>query len=654
MNSPLSLEPGLLEAMSEPRPFAWLGEAAGFLIRHRRTLLASVAIAVVLALFYIATATRQFTARATLLVDMPQAALSPQHEPVSDAQIQSALIESEVEVLRSAGLARQAVALLHLRDDPAFNAAPSLLSGLLRLPSWRAGRGPTDDEASDRLVQRFLDMVSAHRIGLTYVIEIDATADTPELAARLARGLTQAYLSERLAVRDASARKAADWLQTRLVQLRDKALGADLEVQRFKSQSGIVDTATGFLNEQQLAALNGELAAARARTAQASARLARIGQIATSSDGPGSAASDALRSSVINGLRERYLSDAVRVAEWSAQYGRDNRVVVSLRKDMAALQASIRSEVQRIDQSAASDLAIDRADEAAMEAQLDSLVGTWRSTNAARASLRSLQSAADSYRSLYTAMLQRAAQAVQDESFPLADARVVTQARPPLTKSSPRSKLILAAAIVLGLAAGFLAGLLREALDRRLRHPADVLAETGLPCLASLPAAVAPNGSETLADFAILHPDAPFGLGIRRLRVRLQQHGDAGRTRVIGVIAPTTGAGTSTIAASLVKCLIASGHAASLLVLSEQAGPQSRLREEIEWHRGADGFVVIDFPSLERPAEAHTLFAEIGAFALLLEPGRMGASALLDRLRSAGLERRNIIGIVLNRVPVHG
>ncbi|NPD65159.1 GumC family protein [Lichenicola cladoniae] len=657
------------------QPFAWLQELVGFFRRNIRLLSASTASVTLLALIYVATATPQFMASTILLIDLRQVAPFQQHPPVVDAQIENAMIESEVEVLRSAGLARKVVAALNLTADPNFVGRSSALarglSGLRARFTSGTASSKANSDFEDRVVQQFLRAVSVHRIGLTYIIEIDATAKDRNLAARLANGLTTAYLAEQLVVRNTSTQQAAMWQEGRLAQLQDQALKADQQVQRFKSTNGIVDTGHGLLNEQQLTELNSQLVAARGRTAEASAALDRIRQMTRKGSDPGMAVTDVLKSPVINGLRERYLNDATRVAGWSSQYGHDSGPAIMLRKEMAQLQVSINSEIRRIEQATESDLVVDRAGEAAIQAQLDKLVSQSASTDTARATFRSLQSSADTYRSLYVAFLQQTMQADQADKYPVADARVVTQARPPLTKSKPQAKLILAAAIVLGLVIGFVIAILQEALDRRLRNPAGLLADTGLSCIATLPDIGAAPPSflpkwprrhgfarttasppfSLMENFVATNPDAPFTMGMRRLQLRLLQQ-QADKSGIIGLVAPSRGAGTSTVAANLVKLLQASGHDAVLLPLPGEAGLQPGFRHRIETLHRDHAFVVVDFPALDRPVEAHTVFPDIGLMVLLLEAGSLDGGTLLEQLRYAGLDRRSIMGVVLNRVPV--
>ncbi len=657
------------------RPFQWIGELAAFFRRNRHIVLVCTATTMFLALAYTLTARPQFTASTILFIDEGQSQLLQQHPAVADAQIENARIESEVEVLRSAGLARKVVARLGLADDPGFNQSPSLPARIgSRLASFRGTQSVGSvavDAGEERRAAQFLSMVVPHRIGLTYVIEIDATATNAALAARLANGLADAYVAEQLEVKEAAARQANGWLQARLLQLQDQALKADQAAQSFKAENGIVDTGHGLLNEQQLTELTTELVAARGRTAQAVARLDRIRQMTASRGGAGLATSDMLQNSVINGLQEHYLRDAQRVAEWSARYGHDHEAAILLRREMVQLQTSIDSEMRRIGAAAESDVVVDHAGEAALQAQLDAVVGRSAGTDRARATFRSLQSAADTYRSLYVAFLQSAMQTAQEQSFPVADVRIVTQARPPLTKSRPQGKLILVGATVLGLGMGFILGLLRDALDRRIRDASDLADQTGLSCLASLPVVGAPRrwtswrwreprgtgpagtAAPAMRHHAVDHPDTPFGRGISRLQLRLQQRAGAGG-RVIGLIAPTDGAGTTTVAVNLVGSFSRSGHDTALLDLSRTTGSGAQIRGRLDLLRRSHDVVVIDFPPLARPGEAHTVFRELEEVVLLVDAARFDGAALLDSLRDAGLDRRTVSGVVLNKVPDRG
>jgi uncharacterized protein involved in exopolysaccharide biosynthesis len=76
--------------------------------------------------------------------------------------------------------------------------------------------------------------------------------------------------------------------------------------------------------------------------------------------------------------------------------------------------------------------------------------------------LEELESTALTYRKIYENYVQAHTESVLRQSYPIANARVISRATPPLTKSSPKLARSLLAAIVLGGMFGFGIALLRE------------------------------------------------------------------------------------------------------------------------------------------------------------------------------------------------
>ena len=89
---------------------------------------------------------------------------------------------------------------------------------------------------------------------------------------------------------------------------------------------------------------------------------------------------------------------------------------------------------------------------------------------APQSTLEELESTALTYRTIYESYLQAHTESVLRQSYPIANARVIARAAPPLTKSSPRVARSLAGAIVLGGMLGFGIALLREAAPAWLRR----------------------------------------------------------------------------------------------------------------------------------------------------------------------------------------
>jgi uncharacterized protein involved in exopolysaccharide biosynthesis len=80
--------------------------------------------------------------------------------------------------------------------------------------------------------------------------------------------------------------------------------------------------------------------------------------------------------------------------------------------------------------------------------------------------LEELEATADTYRKIYESFLQAFTASVQQQSYPVSDARVITLAERPLAKSYPRTWLILGFAMLLGLTIGCGIALVRHAFGR--------------------------------------------------------------------------------------------------------------------------------------------------------------------------------------------
>jgi succinoglycan biosynthesis transport protein ExoP len=566
--------------MEDPA-FHWLPHLLSFLRRRAWTMAVSLGICVALALAYALTATPRFTAEADLLFDISRADLLRQQATSRDSLTLNSMIESQVELLQSAGLARKTVERLGLvgtdrfvsvRPDP-LSFIRSTLVSLRGQPTFRSGAIDQVDLAAHQL----MNMVKVRRLGQSYVIGISVTSPSAEEAARLANGMAAAYLSDELQAKEDGIHQATGWLQVRITELHDQAVVADRAVQDYKAEHNIIDTDRGLMGSQQLTELSSQLVSARANAATMLARLQRIDAIMQNGVDGGSV-TDGLDNKVIVNLRQQYVDDDRRITELTAKFGKDHIVVRDLRNEMIEVKKSIQGELARIAETYKSDYEVARTNEASVQARLDQMVTTAAQTNNDLVLLRSLQSSADTYRSLYQNFLQRYTQAVQDQSFPVPEARVITAALPPPRKSEPKTTMILAFAMALGGGLGFAIAFVRETLDRGIRSPAQLRAATGMDCLALVPRPRSVDTRRTLRRVVSRHirtgaltlmsspsnilrlvidaPRSAFADAIRAVRMRIvYQHMRSRDLKVIGCIANTRGAGASTIAANLAQLL---------------------------------------------------------------------------------------------------
>lgn len=182
--------------------------------------------------------------------------------------------------------------------------------------------------------------------------------------------------------------------------------------------------------------------------------------------------------------------------------------------------------------------------------------------------LAELESTAESYRKIYETYQQALANAVQRQSFPISNARVITTATRPLEQSVPRVGRILTLGALTGLLAGLGIAMLRHSLDRTVRSARQVRELTGLPCLALVPsldrgARHSKIQPQKIPGFEYLNPGAgpfrgvvdapfsPFSGAVKTLRNAIIHSSKRQPLKCVGITSAMPGEGKSTIAANL-------------------------------------------------------------------------------------------------------
>jgi polysaccharide biosynthesis transport protein len=475
----------------------------GFLRRQYSVIVFVSLLALLLGAVYIFTSAPRYTAHAILVIDGHKPQFLQSEAQLSAAPIDSAAVDTQIEILNSENVALSVIKDLHLNEDPEFisprvgflGTIANLATGAVNavLPSYQAANEPSPDfQIMRRALATFQGHLNVKRIGLSYAIEIDFDSISPGRAAQITNAIADAYVVDALEAKYQITRRAAVWLQDRLKELREQSSEAERAVVAYKAKNNIVDTGGELMNEQQLAELNSDLIQSRAATAEAKARFDRVQQILVSGEVDPDAANtatvaDTLHNDVITKLREQYLELEARESLWAVKYGANHLAVVSLRNQMGELRRSIFEELKRTAQTYESDFEIAKKREESIQKSLNQIVTESQTTNEAQVTLHNLQSNSQTYRAIYDNFLQRYMESVQQQSFPISDSRVITQATPPLGKSSPKTMLIMALAAFGGLIFGAGIGVLRDISDRVFRTTAQVREHLQVDCIAIVP-----------------------------------------------------------------------------------------------------------------------------------------------------------------------
>ena len=566
---------------SAPMP---LLQARDFLIRQWRLIALVTSLTVIVATGYLAVAPSTYTAQTDMIIDTKRVTWTQSELATENRTVEDASVESEIETTKSDKVALNVVRQLHLNQDPEFIGAGSgLRSRLFSLLRLNSEREPSNEEIMRRVLTRMKENLRVTRLGRSYIEQIAYTSLDRDKAARIANAFADAYIEDQLQAKFEATRRASAWLEQRIGELRQQASDAYKAVQDFKSQNGIIIGIDGKLaSEVELDQLGVALAKARADTSQAKARLDRIERVLEqrtdkeSLNIPDPVVTDALNNPVITRLRQQFLDDQSKESEWSARYGPDHQAARNLRAEMAALQRAIWDEISRIAESYKSELQIAKSQEESIDRRMGEVFQQSGTTRQSQVRLRELETAANTYRGIYETFLSRFTQSVQQQSFPSTEARVVTPATPPNSRSSPKIGLTLALAIICGLGIGIMSAFGREQMNRQIHTRSQLENLLGISCLAVLPAftgsskAGKPHESAAFRQISQVAPFSATAEALRYIKVAIDLHPAGGK--VIGIVSALPGEGKTTVAAGF-SSFVAKSGSRTLLIDADLRNP---------------------------------------------------------------------------------
>lgn len=634
--------------------------------RHPRLLAAIALVVLVVVAIFTLNQTPRYTATSSVVIDTRKHDIANIQEVVSGLPPDGTGIDTEVEIMRSRGLAERVVQALRLDSDPEFsvpktNTLSSIrerMATLARKARHPAAGTPvanyTQVYAHEAVIDNVLRRLKVRRNGLTFVIDISFQSRDAAKAALIANTFADRYLTEQLQDKYDATQQATQWLNDRLAELQPQVEQAETAVEQYKAQHGLLSSVGPSLTEQEISSLNGQLAQALADQAERESRLNTTQQqIAAGSTGEDF--SGVLASETIRELRTQKSAISSKVAELQTKYGPRYPEVQSAQRQLTDVEAQIRQEIARQVSSLQAEAKVAEGRTASIQASLSRAKGTLIGNNAATVQLADLQRKANAASTLYDSLLNRAKQTSTDQGIEQSDARVLARASIPITPSFPNKQLDFAAAFGLALVSAAGAAFLLATMESSLATSEDVTRRLGVPYLGSLPklastvqrklAAKTPPGR-----YVVEKPLSAFAEAFRNLRTAIMFSRLDGPGKVVMVTSALPGEGKTTTTFCLGRSAAMSGVKVVVVDcdlrrrgMNRLLGiePEHGLIEVLQGAAKLDEALVLDEPSgayflplMESPQTSKDLFGSIA----------------MDRLIAALRERFDLV--LMDTAPV--
>lgn len=413
-------------------------------VRRGWLLIAIVSIVVLVATFMLYMSTRPtYVATAQLMVErIPDEVLRPANEDQPVFPADSPTVDTAVAVIRSPALLGRVVDELRLTRDPEFN--PDLTGPATGSPATPAG-------ARDRAIRILASQLDVRRQGVSYAIDVHVSSHDPATAARVADAVMNAYLDQQRETRTGTTERAARLLGGRLEELRGQVVAAESAVADYRARNQLFAASdTSSITQQQLSLLDTELAEARARQAEADARVSAAGRRRPDTFDA------AINSTVVSGLRQQRAQLSATAADLSARYGPRHPDLVRANEQVAEIDSQIQGELSRIASSLATEASVARQRTASIGGSIGALQGRLAVDTAAAVRLNELERNAESARAIYQAFLDNFRQALARQGTESSGASAISRAQVPVLPSAPNPLMYL----LLGLfAAAMLSGI---------------------------------------------------------------------------------------------------------------------------------------------------------------------------------------------------
>jgi succinoglycan biosynthesis transport protein ExoP len=459
--------------------------------RRRRLVLIILACSVAVGLLYCIISPRLYRASAQLeilkqesaagLSDSAQASASM----AADALDFNLAVQTQVDVLRSRRLTLRVIKELKLDNTRAYQ--PSGDSAEKDLPLERAPR---------RLayaLERFDKRLEVKPVSGTRLISVSFLDSDPQRAAQVVNQLLADFVDYNFQVRYSASSQATSFLAKELEGMKQQVDNSEATAVKLQQQSGIygVDETNNATNAK-LEQLNTELTNAQANLALKESvyklALTRSPDVLAGMIGAqGTGANTA--NAPLQLLRQEQADQAANYAELNARYGPQYPKVIQADERLKSIQASIRSEINRLVGQATAEYRVALDTEQAAARALQEQKATAASMNHDAIVYTSAKHEADTSRALYEQLMSRLKEAGVLAGLHSSNLSILDSAIAPSRPAQPMMLLALLLSVLVGLIVGSIVALLVDAFDATTRDPQRIEELTGTRVLALIPPA---------------------------------------------------------------------------------------------------------------------------------------------------------------------
>lgn len=386
--------------------------------------------------------TPRYTGEARLLLESRSGfyALPGQSSQDTSGQFDVEAVQSQVQVIMSRDLAREAIKRIGLVGNPEFDSGAGAL-GALRKVAVMIGLGshPADRSPEERVLEKYFDRLLVYPVARSRIVAIEFTSQDRALAAKAANTIAETYLEFQEAAKQDNARSASAWLSTTIEPLRKRVAEADAKVETFRATHGLFAGPNNTsITSQQLSDLSTQLSAARSQQADAQAKAGLIRDAIK--QGRTFEIPDVANNELVRRLIEQRVNLRAQIAAESRSLLPGHPRIKELNAQLADLEGQLRAAAERTVRTLENEAKIAGQRVESFQAALDGQKKNVATANDSEVQLRALELDARTLREQLEQYMQRYREAAARDTLngAPADARIISRAVEPTDPSFPK------------------------------------------------------------------------------------------------------------------------------------------------------------------------------------------------------------------------
>ncbi|MDH3658721.1 MAG: polysaccharide biosynthesis tyrosine autokinase [Alphaproteobacteria bacterium] len=486
-------------------------------------------------------------------------------------------IASEIEVIRSNGMARQLIEAVDFHSYADAPIPPTKLDSLLGLEpgiaersrrllkiaaGWLASEADAGQASEEAVVRAYYSALGVWRVAPTFVISIAFDTKDPDFSVRAANELAAIYITNQIEQKRQARIQASQLLTENLSKLDERIQGSKKVVSSFRRESGLSDSISSELLNQQLSEQMTQLVNARASQQTAGARLAEVERLIRDQK------NEELLS-VINSTSARAQWDALRAAErqlavYAQDYGPNHPIIIQQTQELQGLSQNFEREIQTAVQALRSEAGVASDKVTELQRAILDLRQSMTEVTEKENELRQLEADADISRTLHETLTNRIREA-ESAIVEGPDARILNLAERPLTPHSMPKRFLLLGAFIGAFAFSGVVALGLEFLNGGYQTEEELRRSLGWPILATVPKH---SRWSFLPRSMSKRRASAYEEAFNALYTNLEFHGlelNSGRAMTILITSSVPGEGKSTVVHGLARTAVENG--AKVLVI---------------------------------------------------------------------------------------